>query len=74
MGHSIHCTVDTALKSAKKMIFRDIKHFTSSTKLKIGLQYSPLVKLDHGHAKVMYVVTVNDGFNFGSMKIWKCTF
>ena len=38
--------------------------------MKIGLQYSPLVKLAHGHAKVIHVATVNDGFNIGYMKKW----
>ena len=28
----------------------------------------PLVKLAHGHAKLIHVATVNDGFNIGSMK------
>ena len=71
MRHSIHCVVNTYLKSAQKLIFRGIIwHFISSTKLKIDLQYSPLVKLDHGHAKVIHVATVNDGLNIVSMKNW----
>jgi hypothetical protein len=74
MGYSIHCAVDTDLKSAKKLILWDIWHFISSTNLKIGLQYSPLVKVAHGHAKVIYVATVNDGFNIGSTKIWAYAF
>ena len=73
MGHSIHHAVDTALKSSQNLIFRDIGigHFISSTKLKIGLHYSPLVKLAHGHAEVIHVATVNDGFSIGSMKKWR---
>ena len=70
MGHSIHSLVNIALKSAQKLLFRDIGHFISSTKLKIGLHYSPLVKLAHGYAKVMHVATVIDGFNIDSMKKW----
>ena len=44
MGHSIHRAVNTDLKSAQKMILRDIWHFISSTKLKIG-QNRPSVPL-----------------------------
>ena len=74
MGHCIHNSVDTALKSSIFFTFRDKGHFISSTKLKIGLQYSPLVILAHDHAKVIHVATVNDGFNSGSMKVWACAF
>ena len=36
--------------------------------MKISLQYSPLVKFAHGHAKVIHIAMVNYGFNVGSMK------
>ena len=74
IGHSIHNSVDTVLKSGQNLIFRDIGYFISSTKLKIGLHYSPLVKLAHGRAKVIHVATVNDRFNIGSMKKMACAF
>ena len=74
MGHSIHRAVDTDLKSAKKLILSDIRHFICSTKLKIGLHYSLLVKLTQSLAKVIHVETVNDGFKICPMKIWADVF
>ena len=69
MRHSIHSSVDTYLKSAQNLILRDIGHFIPSTKFKIGLQYSSLVKLAQSLSKMIHVTTVNDGFNIGTMKI-----
>ena len=74
MRHSIHRLVDTDLKSAQDLVFRDTGHFISSAKFKIGLHYSPLVKLAHGYAKVIHVATGNDGFNIGSMRKLACAF
>ena len=67
MRYSIHCAVDTDLKWARKLFFRDTRHFIPSTKFKIGLQYSPLVKLTQSLAKVIHDETVNDGFKIGPM-------
>ena len=68
IGQFIHNSVDTSLKPAQNLIFRDIGQFISSTKLKSSLHYSPVVKLAHGHVKVIHVTTLNDGFNTGPMK------
>ena len=68
--HYIHSTVNTDLKSMKGMIISVTGQFISSIKFKMGLWYSPLVKVTQSQAKVIHVAMMNDGFKIGPVKIW----
>ena len=66
--HSINRCISIDLKSAQNLVLWEIGHFIPSTKFKIGLWCSPLVKLTQSLTKVIHVAKLEDSSKVGPKK------